>query len=199
MNYLYGIILGYFIGAIPFSLLITKALSDKDIRKEGSGNIGTTNVLRTVGLKVGLIAFLGDFLKGVIPALIAMYVWNYEVALLTGLASMIGHSFPIYLKFKGGKGVATSAGALAVLAPMWLAIALVIQFSILFTTKLMGLSSVVSALSTAIYGFVFMDTLIGKISIGAIGLIVLVRHHANIGRLIRGEEKKLVIKKKSQE
>jgi glycerol-3-phosphate acyltransferase PlsY len=191
-------ICSYLIGSIPFSYLIPKWIGKIDIRTMGSGNTGTTNVVRTLGMKVGVLAFIGDFLKGIIPALIGL-LWLGELGgIIGGSMAVIGHCFPVWLKFKGGKGVATSAGILIVLMPDICLLLLIGQFIIIALTKYMSLASLLSALLLPILAFIFSksDQMV-LFSIG-LALFVIVRHRANLFRLIKGTESKLVVKKKTK-
>lgn len=190
-------ICSYLIGSIPFSYLIPKWIGKIDIRTMGSGNTGTTNVVRTLGMKVGVLAFIGDFLKGIIPALIGL-LWLGELGgIIGGSMAVIGHCYPVWLKFKGGKGVATSAGILIVLMPDICILLLIGQFIIIALTKYMSLASLLSAVLLPILAFIFSksDQMV-LFSIG-LALFVIIRHRSNLFRLIKGTETKLVAKKKS--
>lgn len=190
-------ICSYLIGSIPFSYLIPKWIGKIDIRTMGSGNTGTTNVVRTLGMKVGVLAFIGDFLKGIIPALIGL-LWLGELGgIIGGSMAVIGHCYPVWLKFKGGKGVATSAGILIVLMPDICILLLIGQFIIIALTKYMSLASLLSAVLLPILAFIFSksDQMV-LFSIG-LALFVIFRHRSNLFRLIKGTETKLVAKKKS--
>lgn len=190
-------ICSYLIGSIPFSYLIPKWIGKIDIRTMGSGNTGTTNVVRTLGMKVGVLAFIGDFLKGIIPALIGL-LWLGELGgIIGGSMAVIGHCYPVWLKFKGGKGVATSAGILIVLMPDICILLLIGQFIIIALTKYMSLASLLSAVLLPILAFIFSksDQMV-LFSIG-LALFVIFRHRSNLFRLIKGTETKLVAKKKT--
>ncbi len=190
-------ICSYLIGSIPFSYLIPKWIGKIDIRTMGSGNTGTTNVVRTLGMKVGVIAFIGDFLKGIIPALIGL-LWLGELGgIIGGSMAVIGHCYPVWLKFKGGKGVATSAGILIVLMPDICILLLIGQFIIIALTKYMSLASLLSAVLLPILAFIFSksDQMV-LFSIG-LALFVIFRHRSNLFRLIKGTETKLVVKNKN--
>jgi len=189
-------ICSYLIGSIPFSYLIPKWIGKIDIRTMGSGNTGTTNVVRTLGMKVGVLAFIGDFLKGIIPALIGL-VWLDELGgIIGGSMAVIGHCYPIWLKFKGGKGVATSAGILIVLMPDICILLLIGQFLIIALTKYMSLASLLSAVLLPILAFIFSKSDQMFIFSIILALFVIFRHRANLFRLIKGTESKLVVKKK---
>ncbi len=195
MIFLLGVC-SYFIGSIPFSYLIPRWVGKIDIRRYGSGNTGTTNVVRTLGMKVGILAFLGDFLKGVIPALIGL-IWFGELGgIVGGGLAVIGHCHPVWLKFKGGKGVATSAGILLVLFPDILVVLLVLQVLIIVFTRYMSLASISSAVLLPIFAIIFSkSTLLIYFSI-ILAIYVIFRHRSNLVRLIKGTETKLNFKKK---
>lgn len=184
-------LLSYLIGSIPFSYLIPKWIGKIDIRLHGSGNTGTTNVVRTLGMKVGVLAFIGDFLKGLIPTLIGL-IWLGEIGGITGaLLSVIGHCYPVWLKFKGGKGVATSAGVMLVLLPDLFVMLLLVQFTVIFLTRYMSLASIISACLLPVLSFVFSKSMPLLAFSIALGLFVIYRHRSNLKRLIQGTESKL--------
>lgn len=195
-----GLVLGlfsYLIGSIPFSYLIPKWIGRIDIRLHGSGNTGTTNVVRTLGLKVGVIAFVGDFIKGVLPTILGGLLLGETGSIIGGAMSVIGHCYPVWLGFKGGKGVATSAGVLVVLMPLIFFTLLAGQFIIIALTRYMSLASIISALMLPVLVFAFSKPIsILWFSIG-LGAFVIWRHRANLIRLIRGTETKLGKKKLS--
>lgn len=184
-------ILGYLMGSIPFSYLVPKWIGKIDIRSHGSGNTGTTNVIRTLGLKVGVIAFVGDFLKGVIPTYIGTLLEPSYGGYIAGALTVLGHCYPVWLKFKGGKGIATSAGVLLVISPITLAILLALQFIILFLTHYMSLASLSSAVLYPVFSFAFHKPLPECLFALFLGAFVFYRHRANFVRLLKGEEKKL--------
>lgn len=196
MIYIFGV-LSYFIGSIPFSYLIPKWIGKIDIRLHGSGNTGTTNVIRTLGMKVGVIAFIGDFLKGIIPSLLGL-IWFGELGgVIGGGLSVIGHCHPVWLKFKGGKGVATSAGILIVLYPDIFVLLFISQFIIIGLTKYMSLASILSAIMLPIYAIIFSKSTTMTVFAFFLGAFVIYRHRTNFKRLLNGTESKLSIKKKT--
>lgn len=195
MNYLILIIIGYLLGSIPFSFLVPRWLGKIDIRKHGSGNTGTTNVVRTLGLKIGVIAFIGDFLKGALSATIGYLVLGLNGAWLCGGIAVLGHCYSPWLNFKGGKGIATSAGVLAILMPFHLIFLLAIQFMIIFSTKYMSLASITSGLLFPIVTIITKQPQISQIASIGFGIFVVYKHKDNIKRLIKGQENKLSIKK----
>lgn len=195
MNYIIVIVLSYLLGSIPFSYIVPKVLGKIDIRSVGSGNTGTTNVVRTLGLKIGAVAFLGDFLKGVIPSIIGTQILGFYGGLIGGAFAVLGHCYPIWLNFKGGKGIATSAGSLLFVFPLITLILLIWQFIIIFATKYMSLASITSAIMFPFLVFLFnfdTKTLVYSVCLGG---FVIYRHRANLQRLLSGTEKKLTVAK----
>lgn len=180
----------YLIGSIPTGLLLGKAYGI-DVRKEGSGNIGATNLYRTVGRKVGIITLICDCLKGLLPVVIVKASsLPPELAAWVGLAAFCGHVFSVFLKFRGGKGVATALGVFLALAPLAVAIAITLFAGMMFLWRYVSLASISAAavMPAAVYflgggGTICIVTFI-------ISLVVIVRHHENIGRLFSGNESK---------
>lgn len=194
----------YLVGAIPFGLLIGFSRG-VDIRTVGSKNIGATNVLRSVGKPWGIATFFLDALKGFLPALIFPMVGNrlganfqsLEIAgLAGGVCAILGHNFPIYLGFKGGKGVATSAGAVLGLAPVAILIGLAVWIITFYSTRYVSLASIVGALTAVIAGWVLYrgGGVVLPVAMTILGLLVIARHHANIKRLLNGTESRFVKK-----
>lgn len=190
------ITIGYAIGSIPFSYLIPKWMGSIDIRQHGSGNTGTTNVVRTLGLKIGFVAFLGDFFKGIIPTALGLLLFSTLGGIIGGSFAIIGHCYSIWLKFKGGKGIATSAGVLLVLMPLLTVILLTIQFIITYLSRIMSLASISSAILLPILTILlYKNNNLLYFSV-LLAIFVIFKHKDNIKRLIKGEENKLSIKKK---
>ncbi|MGM9986308.1 MAG: glycerol-3-phosphate 1-O-acyltransferase PlsY [Bacillaceae bacterium] len=191
------LILSYLLGSIPSALIIGKGFYGIDIRKHGSGNLGATNTFRTLGAKAGFIVTFMDILKGTLaaalPALLAVNIHP----LIAGAFAVIGHVYPIFAKFRGGKAVATSAGIILYFAP-YLFLSLLVLFAIvLFTTRYVSLSSIVIAVAGAISSFFIKggDTLFTIMTVG-IALFIIIRHRANIRRILNGTEPKVNFKRK---
>ena len=186
-------IASYLIGAIPFGLMIGR-LVGIDVRTSGSGNIGATNVTRLAGKKLGVFTLLLDCLKGFLPIYLASKLLPQGsgreiVILLCGILAVVGHMFPIYLGFKGGKGVATGLGVFLFLSPMAIAISFVVFAA---TVALSGFVSAGSLLASGLFPLwlYLLGEPAGAIVTGVIiALLIWFKHHENIGRLIRGEEK----------
>lgn len=187
---LLSLALGYFLGAIPFGLLLSLLAGAGDVRKIGSGNIGATNVLRTGKKWAAAATLLLDGGKGAAAVLIAGYVFGPGGAYVAGLAAILGHIFPVWLKFKGGKGVATALGVmLAVCWPAGLAM-LVTWLGVALVFRISSLSALVAMVMAPAYAIAF-----GELSAAILGLIIAVfivaTHHENIARLWRGIEPKI--------
>ena len=183
---LWAALLGYLIGSIPFGLLLTRAAGMGDVRKIGSGNIGATNVLRTGNKGLAAGTLLLDLLKGLAPVLIAERLGGEVAAAFAAGAAVLGHCFPVWLGFKGGKGVATNAGVAFGLAwPVGLAYAFVwlSVLAIFRISSLAGMAAVVAAAAAPLFGYPqFFPVL------AAIALLIIYLHRANIARLAKGEE-----------
>jgi glycerol-3-phosphate acyltransferase PlsY len=186
MDYLLAALAGYLLGSIPFGLLLTRAAGLGDVREIGSGNTGATNVLRTGNKGVAAATLILDLAKGLGAVLLAKALWPGAEG-IAGVAAVVGHCFPVWLGFKGGKGVATNAGVSFGLAwPIGLAYALV-WLGVLALTRISsvaGMSAVVAAaIAAAVLGFAEY-----VLPLAAIALLIVWLHRANIGRLRRGEE-----------
>ena len=194
----------YLIGGIPFGFLIGK-LRGIDVRTVGSKNIGATNVFRTVGKKWGLLAFFCDVMKGLVPTLVAKMLYAEtmpEMPILVGITCVAGHMLTPYMKFKGGKGVATAFGALIALMPATVGMAFAL-FAIVFAcSHYISLGSCVAATSLAVMVWIpFLDhagynDLPLCILVTLIAAFIVWKHRSNIGRLVRGEENKIYLFKK---
>lgn len=182
----------YLLGSIPFGLIIAKISGIGDLRSKGSGNIGATNVVRVGGKKLGAVVLLLDGAKAYLAVALAREYSSEETAIICALFSVLGHIFPIWLKFKGGKGVATTIGAL--LAIYWpIGAATVISWLLVFAvTRISSLSSITSMFLTATIPF-FITLPYQEISYlcFSLGFLVIISHHANIKRLLCGEERKI--------
>ncbi|SHN50078.1 glycerol-3-phosphate 1-O-acyltransferase PlsY [Erythrobacter sanguineus] len=193
MEPIFAALLGFALGSIPFGLILTRAAGLGDVRQIGSGSIGATNVLRTGNKGLAAATVLLDALKAVVPVLVAGAVWPHANGLtggIAGVAAVAGHCFTPWLAFKGGKGFASAAGALAALAwPVMLACA-AIWAAALFLSRISSVSSMVTVVASPLvaWGLGYPQVITPLIAIAA---IVLVQHRANIGRLMRGEEPKI--------
>ncbi len=197
MNGIFIVLLAYLLGAVPFGYVITRLLTGRDIRTMGSGNIGATNVSRSVSRFWGRIVLLLDALKGLIPPVLAgLFHFELKVIVLSGLISVLGHMFPVYIGFKGGKGVATGLGALIGIGifykPVLLALCVFVGvwFVVHRLTGFVSLASILGAFSFAIYGLLRFEEIWLKMFALVLGLIVVIRHRSNILKLIKGKESK---------
>ena len=200
------LIIGYCIGNIETGYIFGK-LNKMDIRNYGSGNAGATNTLRVLGVKAGLIVFLGDFCKSLIPCLVVRFIFrenvslSYVYMLYIGLGAVLGHNFPFYLGFKGGKGVASTAGIIIALDIRIAAVCLVIFIITVFFTRFVSLASIFVMIIFIAMAHFFVKTGYGfadgsstmefRILVAFIGLLSIFMHRANIKRLISGTENKI--------
>ncbi|MDX8405580.1 MAG: glycerol-3-phosphate 1-O-acyltransferase PlsY [Mariprofundus sp.] len=188
----------YLLGAVPFGLLLTRALTGRDPRQHGSGNIGATNALRTGGKRVGALTLLADILKGIVPVALALYagladIWVAAIA----AATFIGHIFPVYLRFNGGKGVATMLGVILPWHPLVAVIGILLWLCIMKLTHYVSLASIVAALSLPL----LLGLTGGSIPALFVGMLiasmVTLKHASNIKRLLDGSEPTTGIDKKA--
>lgn len=186
-----AIVAAYLIGAVPFGLIFARILTGKDPRQHGSGNIGATNALRTSGKAVGALTLLADIVKGSIPVAIAIAVEAEE--LLVGaiaLAAFLGHIFPVYLGFKGGKGVATMFGVIIPWMPWVAAGAFAVWLVAFKVSRYVSIASMLSGLALPAFALILQDEWLPVIVCAFLGLVMIIRHQSNIVRLLAGEESK---------
>ena len=187
---LIAIILAILIGGIPSGLLVAKRLGDVDLRAVGSGNIGATNIYRVLGLKWAIAVFLADSLKGLIPVIMARALllapWGVMIA---GFCAVLAHIFNPYLRFKGGKGVATAFGVMLGISPWSALLALGVWAAIALTTKLVSLGSLIAAGVLPFAALFISPHPAYKIGAFAVTALVVFAHRENIARLRKGEEK----------
>ena len=186
------IFIAYFLGSIPTGLILSSYLGKIDIRKEGSGNIGATNVYRTLGKSLGALTLLGDVLKGLIPVVIAIWLLKSEIWIgLTLLCAFLGHTYSIFLKFKGGKGVATALGIFVIIVPWAVLISFLVFAGTLYKWRYVSLSSITATGSLPLWIFLLPYSRVYFIfSIIVAGLVIL-KHQDNIKNLINGEESRI--------
>lgn len=210
------IAVAYFIGSIPFSFLVVKFAAGKDVREHGSGNVGATNVARTAGRLPGIIALLLDIAKGYAAVALARWIvlqpaWPFEAGVLPwesremwialgGLIAVLAHMFPVWLRFRGGKGVATAAGAIAGLDLLVFAGAILVFAIVLLVFRFVSLASIVTAASIPLLFRFLADAPFWQTTISiAVAIAVIVKHHSNIARLAQGNERKMGQRKRSKE
>ena len=203
--YILAAIIGYLLGSIPFGLLITQAAGLGDVRKIGSGNIGATNVLRTGRRELAALTLVLDAAKGFAAVLIARYFWGGDTLFIAGIAVFLGHCFPVWLGFKGGKGVATFIGVLFGLAwpvglifcAVWLLLAL--------ARKMSSLAAITAAVTAPMFAYAIWlwgyptDGVKLAGTVGLLALLLIFNHRTNIGRMLQGTEPKIGSKKKTSE
>lgn len=201
----------YLLGSIPFSFFVVKLFTGKDLREHGSLNIGATNVARTAGKLPGIVALLLDGVKGWAAVALAQWIvarpdWPYQVAVpgsivtsrefwiaLAGVVAVLAHMFPVWLRFHGGKGVATATGVFLALDPVVIAAALIVFAIVLIATRYVSLASIVGAASIPLFfRFLRDDAPFWRIVASIlIALAVIMKHHTNIARLARGTERRM--------
>lgn len=198
--------LGYFLGSINSAIIVSKIVSGKDIREFGSGNAGMTNVLRTFGKVPAAFTVLGDFSKGIIAVLLARVIFSamgidfMDGAYVAGFFALLGHLFPIYFGFKGGKGVLISAAIILVINPIVFLVLVVTFFTTVFISKIVSLSSIISAvvypIATLVVLYINNQPVLGSTLFALLmSVIVIYMHRENIKRLINGTENKFGQKK----
>lgn len=186
------IVLSYLLGNISTGFLLGKWLRNTDIREYGSRNAGATNALRVFGAKIGLLTLAGDMLKGYLATRIGYALGGETLMAIAALSVVVGHNYPVFLNFKGGKGIATTAGVLLALSPVLFLVQITLMVLIVWTTKYVSLGSVINAILLpiliAIFYRPFSWTLVGATAL--MGLMAVFRHRANIQRLLNGTERK---------
>lgn len=184
------VFLSYLLGSIPFALIIGKLFYKTDIREHGSGNLGGTNTFRVLGKKAGIAVSLGDILKGSAATFIPVLFGTHTNPLLFGLFAIIGHSFPVFAKFKGGKSVATTAGVMIVYQPLAVLIGLIVFITSLKLSKYVSLSSMIASVSLVVFSLFIKDVwFIGVTSF--ICLFIIYRHRSNLKRIKEKSEPKV--------
>jgi glycerol-3-phosphate acyltransferase PlsY len=191
-----SVLIGYLCGSIPFGLILTKAAGLGDVRNIGSGNIGATNVLRTGNKRIAALTLLLDGLKGAAPVLVLNYFGEPQAGMIAGLAAMTGHIFPVWLKFKGGKGVATSLGVLFGLYwPLGL-IFIGIWLFLAFTFRISSLAGLVTSALSPLWAYLLGCDKELVLTAIVIAIAIWIMHRTNIGRLLKGEEPKIDLGKR---
>lgn len=200
MNYIAYIaiaVIAYLLGSISFGMIIAKLAGGPNLREVGSKNTGATNVLRVMGVKVGFTVFVLDILKALIACIIGRVWMGLNGAMIAGLAVVLGHNWPCFFQFKGGKGVASTLAVMLMTFPIPAVICYIVAIGLIAATKFVSLGSITLA---ALFALLVIITNWGSwlivLWVLAIAGLLIWRHHANIGRLLRGEENKLSFKKK---
>jgi len=197
LNYVIIAIIAYLLGSISFGMIVAKLKGGPNLREVGSKNTGATNVLRVMGVKTGLIVFVLDILKALIACIIGRCWMGLNGAMVAGLAVVIGHNWPCFFQFKGGKGVASTLSVMLMTFPIPAIICYIVAIVLIATTKYVSLGSITLAALFAVMVIAtnWANWLVIVWVIAISGLLIW-RHHANIGRLLKGTENKLGSKKK---
>lgn len=186
----------YLLGSVPFGLLISQKVASLDITKAGSGNIGATNVAREVGLRWGVITLLADVLKGFIPVVLARHLLGSSIEInealsgMVGLSALLGHQFPLYKRFRGGKGVATCLGVLLAVSPISCLFSGVVFFILVALWRYISLGSILGALTMPIWMYVTGHSTFMILPSLVMSLLITFQHRENIQRLVQGNERR---------
>jgi acyl phosphate:glycerol-3-phosphate acyltransferase len=191
-----GFVVAYLIGSIPFGLVLTRLGGAGDVRRIGSGNIGATNVLRTGRKGLALATLLLDMLKGGLPAWLAFRYFGPDMAVVAGLGTVLGHCFPVWLRFHGGKGVATAAGVVLALAPLVAALVVLVFVAVVAISRYVSLASLLAALSAPAFAWWQGQVQLSQLFL-VLALLITAKHGGNIRRLLAGHEAKVSFGKAS--
>lgn len=186
------VVASYFLGAIPFGLVIGK-LAGKDVRTEGSKNIGATNVSRLLGKKLGLLTLVCDCLKAYLPMLLAAHIFKESsnrdiIVSLCGVMAVLGHMFPVYLRFKGGKGVATGLGVFLYLSPLAILISLGVFVGAVALSGFVSVGSLLASALMVVWLWFLGQSTVTIVSAAVVAALIWLKHRENISRLLKGEE-----------
>lgn len=197
-----SMLIAYLVGSIPTGFLIAKYKTNTDLRGFGSGSVGATNVFRAAGKLAALVTLILDILKGYIAVTVLsdmLYSFRLGVSLneycaIMGFCAVVGHNWPIFLRFKGGKGVATSAGVLLGISPLLVLIGLCAWLVVFIFTRVVSISSIVAAVVIPISAYMVGNSTAVRMLAIALALLMVIRHHGNIKRIAKGEEKKISVR-----
>jgi acyl phosphate:glycerol-3-phosphate acyltransferase len=193
------VLLAYLIGSIPFALILARRLGTTDLRRIGSGNLGAANVLRTAGVRAGVTVMLLDMAKG---AGSVMLVQRFDLGAVTaaaGLAAIVGHVFPVWLRFRGGKGVATACGVFSVLTPLAVGPALAVFLSAVWITRYISVGSILASVALPPIAYATGSPAPVQAAALAASLIIIVRHRTNLARVLAGTEQRIGLRLMSRE
>jgi glycerol-3-phosphate acyltransferase PlsY len=185
------LVVAYLVGSIPFGLVVGRLFYGVDVRQHGSGNVGTTNVFRVLGKKAGVAVLICDMLKGYIPAAIAAALFDPWFAIFIAAAPVVGHIYSIFLKGRGGKGIATGAAVVLALVPVVFAIILGVWIVLLLTTRYVSVASLAASFLVPVLTIAFREPLPYEIAGVLVAIIVWWAHRGNIQRLLAGEENRV--------
>ena len=187
-----ALVISYLLGSIPTGGWIGLTVKGIDIREHGSRNIGATNTMRILGKQWGAVALAGDMAKGVVAVLLVSEMGDWpHLPLACGIAAILGHTFSIFVRFRGGKGVATSAGVFLALAPIPTLIAAIIFGVVVWSTRMVSAGSIAAAVSLAVLIHFFDATLPVRIITTLVAVLIIFRHRTNLQRIVRGVENKI--------
>jgi len=192
--FIVGFVVAYLIGSVPFGLILTRLAGAGDVRRIGSGNIGATNVLRTGRKGLALATLALDVLKGALPVWLAYRYLGPDMAVVVGLGAVLGHCFPVWLKFKGGKGVATAAGVVVALTPAAAAIAIGVFVVVVLATRYVSLASMLGAIAAAPSAWLMGHVQAAELYL-LLALIIVLKHAGNVRRLAQGTESRLTLRR----
>jgi glycerol-3-phosphate acyltransferase PlsY len=184
------LVISYLLGSIPSALIVGKLGYGVDVRDYGSGNLGSTNTFRALGMKAGLIVVVADLLKGTLSAALPFLLQVDLNPLIAGLPAVLGHCYPIFAGFRGGKAVATSGGVLLFYSPLFFVLSVVVFFLVLYLSKYVSLASMLTAVFAHTYGIIWGDKLL-SLATFALCILVLYRHRTNVERIMNGTERKV--------
>lgn len=191
LGFLVLLLLAYLAGSIPFGLVVGKLFYGVDVRLHGSGNVGTTNVFRVLGKKAGVIVLVCDMLKGYVPAAVAAAVFDPWFAIVIAAAPVLGHIYSIFLKGRGGKGIATGAGVVLALVPVAFAIILTAWLLLILITRYVSVASLAAAVLVPVLTIALDEPLPYEIAGVLVAILVWWAHRSNISRLLAGEENRV--------
>jgi len=192
--FIIGFVIAYLIGSVPFGLILTRLAGAGDVRAIGSGNIGATNVLRTGRKGLALATLALDFFKGALPVWLAYRYLGPDMAVVVGLGAVLGHCFPVWLKFKGGKGVATAAGVVVALTPAAAAIAIGVFVVVVLATRYVSLGSMLGAIAAAPSAWLLGHVQAAELYL-LLAVIIVLKHAGNVRRLAQGTESRLTLRR----
>jgi len=192
------VLLAYLAGSVSPGVILGRAFRGIDLREHGSGNPGTTNAFRVLGTRLGLLVFAVDLLKGFLLVLLARYLAGPWVTVLVAMAAILGHNWSLFLRGRGGKGVATGAGVVLAMMPLTLALLLAVFFAVFAVTRYVSLASISATALFPVLAVAFgqPDAYVAFSVAGA--ALVIAAHHANIRRLLRGEERRAVLPRRGR-
>ena len=185
------LVVAYLLGSIPFGVVVGRLFYGVDVREHGSGNVGTTNVFRVLGKKAGAVVMVFDILKGYVPAAIAAALFTPWAAIFIAAAPVVGHMYSIFLRGRGGKGIATGAGVVLALVPLAFAIIFTTWLVLIVVTRYVSVASLTAAALVPVLTFLFDEPLPYKIAGVLVAILVWWAHRGNIRRLLAGEENRV--------